>query len=141
MKIAKKYKCEFFLRKSKFSNNVTSWSDVIIQVLKDIKFNDGDIISWCHVTSPLFFDYKKVLKKFIKNEDKYDSIVAVNKFKGFLLNHAYLPVNYSWGKWHQYSQNLPSYYAVNGALFILRLKTANNIYNFFVNNKILNKII
>ena len=60
--------------------------------------------------------------KFKKNG--YDSLVAVNKFNGFLLNDRLYPINYNWGKWHDYSQNLPNYYTVNGALFI---STASSI--------------
>ena len=58
-KISKKYNCNFVLRKDKFSNNITSWSDVITNVIETSRLNKNDIISWCHVTSPLFIDYKK----------------------------------------------------------------------------------
>ena len=126
-KLAIRYKCNFVKRSSKFSNNITPWSDVITNVVKSSKLKKNDVISWCHVTSPLFKDYKKALKKFNKAKKKgYDSLIAVNRFKGFLLNEKLYPVNYNWGRWHDYSQNLPKYYNVNGALFI---NTVSNVLN------------
>ena len=134
-KISKKYNCNFVLRKDKFSNNITSWSDVITNVIETSRLNKNDIISWCHVTSPLFIDYKKALLKFKQSKKNgYDSLVAVNKFNGFLLDKNLYPVNYNWGKWHDYSQNLPNYYTVNGALFISSVSTILNL-NYLIGKK------
>ena len=134
-KLSKKYGCKFVTRKDKYSNNVTSWSDVITNVVENANLNYDDIVSWCHVTSPLFNEYKKAIKKFnISKKKGFDSLVAVNKFNGFLLNENLYPVNYNWGKWHNYSQNLPKYYNVNGALFISNVSTILDL-NYLIGRK------
>ena len=47
---------------------------------------------------PIIQDYKKALEKFNKAKKKgYDSLITVNRFKGFLLNEKLYPVNYNWG--------------------------------------------
>ncbi len=123
-KISKKYRCKFIFRGDKYSNNITSWSEVITNVVANANLKNNDTVSWCHVTSPLFNEYKKAIVKFKKSQKKgFDSLVAVNKFNGFLLNENLYPVNYNWGKWHTYSQSLPKYFSVNGALFIANVST------------------
>ena len=134
-KLAKKYNCKFVKRVARYSNNITSWSEVITNVVKTSNLKKNDIVSWCHVTSPLFNDYKKAVIKFMKFKKKgYDSLVAVNKFNGFLLNERLYPVNYNWGKWHDYSQNLPNYYTVNGALFISTVSSILDL-NYLIGKK------
>jgi CMP-N-acetylneuraminic acid synthetase len=133
--IAKKYNCNFILREDKFSNNIIAWSDVITTVVKSVNSKKNDNIFWCHVTSPLFNQYKKAFKKYQNSLKKgFDSLVAVNKFSGFLLNENLYPVNYNWGKWHNYSQYLPNYYNVNGALFINKTSTILDL-NYLIGKK------
>ena len=134
-KISKKYGCKFVSRDNKYSNNITSWSEVITNVVENANLKHNDTVSWCHVTSPLFNEYRKAITKFQKSKKKgFDSLVAVNKFNGFLLNESLYPVNYNWGKWHNYSQNLPKYFNVNGALFILNVSTILNL-NYLIGKK------
>ncbi len=127
--ISKKYKknVEFHYRHKKYSNNQIKWHEVITEVIRGKKIQKKDIICWCHVTSPFFKKYKNIVDKFLKLERKYDSIVAVNKFRGFLLNSNFDPVNYQFGQWHKYSQHLSKYYSVNGACFCLRKETIDKM--------------
>ena len=125
-KIATKYKIEFVNRPDYYCDNKVSWSEVIEYVITSIKKTKGnEIIMWCHTTSPLFNEYNKGIKLFLKSEKKgFDSLVSVNEFNEFLLDANANPINYNWGPWHKYSQNLKSnYFTVNGALFIARKST------------------
>ena len=109
-KISAKYNgVEFYYREKKFCNNKISWSNVINEVLDGKEINKEDIISWCHVTSPFFKNYKSMLEKFKKCK-KNDSMLTLQENKSFILNENLKPINYQFGKWHDYSQNLPKYY-------------------------------
>ena len=50
-------------------------------------------------------------------------MVVVQRLNDFILNEHALPLNYSFGPWHKYSQYLPSFYRVVGSLFIGELHT------------------
>ena len=77
---------------------------------------------WCHSTTPLFNSYSDALKKFFElPEDNYNSLVAVEKLKEFIIDEKGMPWNYSYGVWHKYSQDLPNLYKIIGSLFINRL--------------------
>ena len=41
---------------------------------------------------------------------KFDCIITVKKFKEFVLDENGKPVNFNFGRWHEWSQNLPQWY-------------------------------
>ena len=49
-------------------------------------------------------------------------MVAVKPLKEFIISEKKQPVNYSWGPWHKYSQDLEKYYSITGALFVAEKK-------------------
>ena len=51
---------------------------------------------------------------------KHNGLFAVARLNRFLLNSKFRPVNYTWGPWHPYSQELEPYYFVTGSLFMAR---------------------
>ena len=65
-KISKKQKCKYLHRDKKFCNNVTSWSDVITEVVNSIPENDQTTLMWCHTTTPLFDSYNKAINTYKK---------------------------------------------------------------------------
>jgi N-acylneuraminate cytidylyltransferase len=107
-------------RDEHFCNNVTSWSDVIHEVISSIPENENTTIAWCHTTSPLFKNYKEAIEKYknIIKEDEYNGLTTVSKLSEFIVSEKARPVNYNWGVWHEYSQNLDKLYSITGALFI-----------------------
>jgi len=115
---------KFIERDKSFCNNITPWSDVIHNVIKSIPEDDDTIIAWCHTTSPLFNRYHEAIKNFKKEFRKngIDGLVAVKPLKEFIISEKKQPVNYSWGPWHKYSQDLEKYYSITGALFVAEKK-------------------
>ena len=109
-------------RDKKYCNNVTPWSDVIFNVVSSIPEDEDTIIMWAHTTTPLFDFYSQALDKFI-NLDKeiFNSLVAVEKSQEFLVDNKGRPINYMYGVWHKYSQDLPELFKITGALFINKL--------------------
>lgn len=119
--IAKKYdEVQIIEREDKYCNNVINWSEVITEVANSIPEDEGTAIAWCHATSPLFSNFKECLKLFEENlkNGSYNGLVTVTSLNEFIVNQAVRPVNYSWGVWHQYSQNLEKLYSITGSLFI-----------------------
>lgn len=120
-KISKKEKCKYLHRNKKFCNNITSWSDVISEVVNSIPENEQTILMWCHTTTPLFDSYKKAIKIYKKKNFKNDGLISVANFSQFIVNEKKMPINYTWGAWHPYSQNLEKLYYITGALFMTKI--------------------
>lgn len=117
--LAKKHDISFINRAEYYCSNKIAWSDVITEICKSIPEPDDTLIAWCHTTSPLFDEYKQALTQFKSlDTNKFNGLVAVRKISEFLLNEHARPINYSWGVWHPYSQDLEPTFAINGALFI-----------------------
>ena len=77
---------------------------------------------WVHTTTPLFNFYKEALEKYLNlNKNIFNSLVAVEKSKEFLIDEKGRPINYMFGVWHKYSQDLPELFKITGALFINKL--------------------
>src|SRR5215204_2227894 len=78
---AKKYGVKHIERPRRYCDNLTPWSDVIVEVISKIPIADSDALSWCHVTSPLFFDFANAVGKFDALSDasvpKYNGLFAV----------------------------------------------------------------
>lgn len=117
---AKKYGIQHVERSVRYCDNLTPWSEVIVEVISKLPVEEGDAISWCHVTSPLFHDFGRAARKFDALEPQYNGLFTVAPLNRFLLNSKYRPVNYAWGPWHPYSQDLEPFYYVTGSLFMAR---------------------
>tara|TARA_A100001011_G_C14002487_1_gene712002 strand:- start:16 stop:693 length:678 start_codon:yes stop_codon:yes gene_type:complete len=121
-KISKKYNCSYIKRDMKYCNNVTPWSEVIFEVVNSLPEKDDTTLMWCHTTSPLFNNFSKAIKIYKSKNFKNDGLISVEKFKKFLVTSKKRPLNYSWGVWHPYSQDLDSLYSITGAVFMMSIK-------------------
>ena len=70
-----------------------------------------------HIT---LFHYKDAVKRYneVLRNNKNNGLITVSKLGEFIVNNKARPVNYNWGVWHEYSQNLDKLYSITGALFI-----------------------
>ena len=116
----------FLRRHESFCNNNLRWSEVIGEVLSTVPESDDSVVLWAHTTSPFFGSFDSALGAFFSDwkNGEYDGLVSVQALKSFLIDPLGNPVNYVWGPWHGYSQNLPNYRAVTGGVFILPLGEA-----------------
>jgi len=121
--VAEKHDVGFIRREKYLCSSEVRWSDVISGVAETIPLNDP-IIAWTHATSPLYSNFEEPLDVFKENYQAgtSDSLVAVSKFQDFIINEYGRPLNYHWGVWHDYSQDLAKQFRVTGALFIARKK-------------------
>jgi len=113
----------FLLRDNALTGNDVKQPDLISGILKDMVLDNVSDIMWVQVTNPLFNEFSAMLKTWQTVREEYDSIVAVKKFKGHLLDSLGNPLNYSFGHWHKVSQKLPSWYEVLWSCFILKKET------------------
>lgn len=114
--LAEDYEVEFLERDPWLCSSEVRWSEVIAGVAETVPGNP--YICWAHTTSPLFRDFDRAVEQFRSLNETYDSLVTVCPFQGFLLSKQGRPMNYSFGVWHDYSQDLEPLYSVTGALFI-----------------------
>lgn len=131
-KLCDQYGFSFMLRDPALCGNEIYQPD-LVKALTDPIPGDDDI-AWIQVTSPLFNDFARALEEWKNVRDQYDSLVAVKKFKGHLLDETANPVNYAFGYWHKVSQKLPLLYTVLWSLFILKRETVRRFqYHVGVN--------
>jgi len=117
--VAERTSVGFLPRESRLCSANVRWSDVISGVVASLP-GDNPLVAWVHSTSPLHTEYARPLSVFRKREGECDSLVTVSAFQEFIVNKKGRPINYHWGVWHDYSQELDELYKVTGALFIAR---------------------
>ncbi|MCW9717788.1 acylneuraminate cytidylyltransferase family protein [Avibacterium sp. 21-599] len=121
----------FLLRDMKLTGNNVKQPDLISGILNQINLKDVNDVMWVQVTNPLFNEFSQMISKWGEIKDQYDSMVAVKKYKGHLLDSNGNPINYSFGHWHKVSQKLPSWYEVLWSCFILK-KEAIQEYKYHI---------
>jgi len=116
-------------RDERYCNNEAPWSEVITAVLADIPEPDDVTLVWAHTTVPFFSRFDEAVREYElrRGLGSSDSLLSTSVVSEFLLSPSGLPVNYQWGKWHSYSQNLPRYRAVTGGVFVLSLGLAREL--------------
>lgn len=117
--------CTFVYREEKYCNNIIPWSDMIYHTVNSLPIKANDHLAWCHTTTPLFDNYDQAIRKYFNDRKKYknDGLVVVSPFSEFIVSEMKKPVNYSWGPWHKYSQDLEKLYTVTGSMFISKKNT------------------
>ncbi|WP_045482944.1 cytidylyltransferase domain-containing protein [Vibrio owensii] len=115
----------FLIREESLTGNNVRQPDLVNAIVGQVPGNDD--IMWVQVTSPLFNEFSKVLTLWNENRKDHDSLVAVKKFKGHLIDSMARPMNFNYGHWHLVSQKLPSWYEVLWSCFILKRKTIETV--------------
>lgn len=98
-------------RDKSLCNNLTPWSEVIEGVLDSLPEPDSTVVVWAHTTVPFFRRFEEAIAHFqclSGEESGFDSVIASSALREFVVGPDGLPVNYAWGAWHDYSQNLPA---------------------------------
>lgn len=124
--LCKKYGFNFLKREVEYTGNQVAQPDLIRSILDKMPSDDEDIM-WVQVTNPLFKEFKEVLGSWNRVKDEHDSLLAVKKFSGHLVDERARPLNYSFGYWHSVSQNLPNWYSVLWSCFVLKRQTIEKV--------------
>ena len=96
----------------------TPWGDVIDGILQDVPVPPETFIAWCPITSPLFTRYDEAID--MLGQGDIDSVISVTRDQRFFLSSEFQPINYQWGVWHPYSQNLKPLHIHNTAISLAR---------------------
>ena len=117
--IAKKYGVSFIRRDTAYCNNQIPWSDVIHHVVESLPVANDDSICWSHSTSPLFWKFREAVNTYEGNfAQGFNGLVGVTRLNEYILTERARPVNYAWGVWHPYTQDVEKLYRVSGAVYI-----------------------
>lgn len=116
--VVRAYGFNFMLRDAALTRPDASWSEVIKDVVSGIPTRDD--ILWVQVTQPLFNEFGDVMKTWREVGDRHDSLAVVKKFSHHLIDDRARPVNFNYGYWHKQSQELPSFYQLTWACFVMK---------------------
>ena len=115
--VAARHGATFLRRDPAFCNNVVPWSDVIHHVVESLPIADEDVLCWSQSTSPLFSRFRDAVDTYERvTGEGYDGIFAVSALAEYLVTENARPVNYAWGVWHPYTQDVEQLYRVTGAV-------------------------
>jgi CMP-N-acetylneuraminic acid synthetase len=117
--LADAYGATFIRRDAAYCNNQIPWSDVIHHVADSLPIDDSDAVCWSHSTSPLFDRFAEAVSVFERALDEgQNGLLSVVPMNEYILTDRARPVNYAWGVWHPYTQDVEPLYRVTGAVYI-----------------------
>jgi CMP-N-acetylneuraminic acid synthetase len=117
--LADRHGITFLRRDAAFCNNQVAWSDVVHHVVDALPIADSDTVCWSQSTSPLFWRFRDVVQQYeAALAEGFDSLMAVSPLSEYILTDKGRPVNYAWGVWHPYTQDVEKLLRVTGAVFI-----------------------
>ena len=131
-KIAKECGVKYLPRDPFMCTSKPRWDEVMESILNTVPGNPH--VAWAMVTSPLFTRYKEAVSKYLSHMGKNDSLVGVKQIREYLIDDKGRPLFYSFGVWHPYSNELPSLYAINDAIFIAR-KSDQLYWKYWIGRK------
>lgn len=115
---AEKYGINFHLRSPELAEDETPWSEVVLGILRDLPVKDFEDILWTEATSPLFSDYDALLKTWEEKKLSFDSLLTVKAQRDFFFWKNGQPINFQFGKWHKWSQDLEPLYSMDASFII-----------------------
>jgi CMP-N-acetylneuraminic acid synthetase len=115
---ATRHGVDFLLRNPKWSSDATPWSEALVGLLDEMPVDDDTYVAIVPVTTPLFHRYGDAVA--MLEQDGRDSVMSLTAHKHYFLNPDFLPINYQWGPWHSYSQNIKPLYQMNCAFWVAK---------------------
>ncbi len=131
--IVEPYGVKFIFRGPETVSDSFHWSDVITSLVSSIDCPESESVALVFACTPLF-DAKAFRDVFalwegtetaigLKNTPYIDCLITVKKFKEFVLDNHGKPVNFNFGRWHEWSQHLPQWYILESPIHIMRKET------------------
>jgi CMP-N-acetylneuraminic acid synthetase len=144
--LVEKKGAKFESRSIASTKDETHWSEVVTGLVSSIDAEDDEPIAWVQAPTPLFGadSNKKVIDLWYTIQSgkgayschwrKFDCIITVKKFKEFVLDENGKPVNFNFGRWHEWSQNLPQWYVLESPIHIMKRKDYLK-HNYYIGSK------
>ena len=128
--IVKGLGARFIHRPEETTKDDMHWSDVVSYIIGSVECSDDETVAWTMATSPLFGadDFRSVFHLWETQqgpfyEGKYDSLITAKPFKEFVIDGNGRPINFSYGRWHEWSQDLPQWFVLDSPLHLMKKKT------------------
>ena len=126
--LVEKLGATFVLRDEETTKDELHWSDLVTKLVSSIEADDDEPIAWIQTPTPLFdaAANRQAIEKWNEIQSQnmaYDCLITVKPFKEFLLDEKGKPINFSFGRWHEWSQDLPNWYILEGPIHIMKKKT------------------
>lgn len=115
-------------RRAEYCDEKTkSFGEVVRHICEQVA---GEHIVWAQCTSPLVFpgQYEEAIKTYLHILPPYDSLMSVEPFQKYVWDDRG-PVNYTRGRAHVPSQQLPRWYFATGVFIARRLKMIEWCHN------------
>ena len=126
-KLTDKYGINFHLRDIELTKATARENQIVKTLVEAVNDKECDIM-WAQVTQPLFNEFREIIKIWNNIDSKYDSLAVVKRSRHHLLDANCNPLNFNFGYWHKISQDLPKYYEVTWAAFIMSRDMLNHTY-------------
>lgn len=125
------YDVKFVLRRPETTANDMHWSDVITELVSSVECPESESVAWVYACTPLFEapDFQAAIHMWetmqgpVWDQKKYDCLITVKPFKEFVLDEKGRPVNFSFGRWHEWSQDLPQWFILESPIHIMKKGT------------------
>ncbi|WP_141731825.1 acylneuraminate cytidylyltransferase family protein [Oligoflexus tunisiensis] len=131
--IVERHGVHFLLRDPVFADDVTPWSDVVTHLVDTVPADPDEAVAWVEVVAPLFDAFQAVRDCWNTIEHEHDSLVTVSPVRQFLLDERGQGVNFNFGPWHPWSQDLPPLYSFE-SMAIMRKRDILK-YNYVIGRK------
>jgi len=115
----------FILRNDDYTKDSMHWSDVVTEVISSVPCTDEEDIAWVPPCVPLFGakDFAVAKHLWETMDSDFDCLITVKKFKEFVLDEKGKPLNFSFGRWHEWSQDLPQWFILESPIHIMKKST------------------
>ena len=124
---AEVYGFNFICRDQKYTLDSTPESEWLSAVVDQTPPSDD--IAVIRVTQPLFDDYRMAFAEWQKARLLgCDSFDITGAFRHHVVDDSGRPVNYQFGYWHTYSQDLPKWHQLGGVCSIVRRDVFDKIH-------------
>lgn len=124
------YGVNFSNRRDETISDSMHWSDVITELVGKVPCDDDETVALVLPTTPLFDsnDFRAVFHLWEKRQgplwdESYDSLIVVKPFQEFILNEDGKPLNFSFGRWHEWSQDLPQWFVLDNPVSLIKKRT------------------
>lgn len=111
---------QFIVRDTKYSADATHWCDVVTELVGSVPCSGDEDVAMVLATTPLFDDFANVIARWDSVRRDHDSLISVKRVQHYIVNDRGRPVNFSFGRWHEWSQHLPKWFFLEHAIHIMK---------------------
>lgn len=97
----------FIQRDEKYCNNTMHFSHVLREIFHNVPVDDKQDVIYTFTCCPLFNRYQEMYQQYLTTEKNH---IAVNSQTHYYLDVNKRPINFTFGMWHPYSQNIDPVY-------------------------------